>query len=254
MSLRDATIDRERRDLVTHQAMDEARLIRFVAGPDGLVAPDLGRKLPGRGMWVEALRTSVDAAVKKNLFSRSAKAPAEADSRPGRYRRIPADPALSGPVGSCPARRCAYLGLREIRRGDPIGQGRLAHRSCRRCLRWSRETPRSCPASDDQGLWRIQCGRFEFGPWAGKCDTLLYCCMAAEPIAGPSRSNDWRDFDRFGLSRGTWIIRARRAGAGRTRTRRTSLNGRNDGRGQASFERRTPHGFLRFRVGKRDDF
>ncbi len=75
MSLRDATIDRERRDLVTHQAMDEARLIRFVAGPDGMVAPDLGRKLPGRGMWVEASRASVDAAVKKNLFSRSAKAP-----------------------------------------------------------------------------------------------------------------------------------------------------------------------------------
>ena len=75
MSLRDATIDRDRRDLVTHQAMDESRLIRFVAGPDGMVAPDLGRKLPGRGMWVEASRASVDAAVKKNLFSRSAKAP-----------------------------------------------------------------------------------------------------------------------------------------------------------------------------------
>jgi len=74
MSLRDATTDRERRDLVTHQAMDEARLIRFVAGPDGMVAPDLGRKLPGRGMWVEASRASIDAAVKKNLFSRSAKA------------------------------------------------------------------------------------------------------------------------------------------------------------------------------------
>ena len=73
MSLRDATIDRERRDLVTHQAMDESRLIRFVAGPDGMVAPDLGRKLPGRGMWVEASRASIDAAVKKNLFSRSAK-------------------------------------------------------------------------------------------------------------------------------------------------------------------------------------
>ena len=74
MSLRDATIDRERRDLVTHQAMDESRLIRFVACPDGAVAPDLGRKLPGRGMWVEASRASIDAAVKKNLFSRSAKA------------------------------------------------------------------------------------------------------------------------------------------------------------------------------------
>lgn len=75
MSLRDATIDRERRDLVTHQVMDESRLIRFVAGPDGGVVPDLARKLPGRGLWVAADRASIAAAVKKNLFSRAAKAP-----------------------------------------------------------------------------------------------------------------------------------------------------------------------------------
>ncbi|QQQ17463.1 RNA-binding protein [Brevundimonas vitis] len=75
MGLRDATTDRERRDLVSHQVMDESRLIRFVAAPDGSVAPDLGRKLPGRGLWVAADRASVQAAVKKNLFARSAKAP-----------------------------------------------------------------------------------------------------------------------------------------------------------------------------------
>ena len=73
MSLRDATIDRERRDLVSHEVMDESRLIRFVAGPDGQVVPDLGRKLPGRGLWVEASRASIEAAVKKNGFTRSAK-------------------------------------------------------------------------------------------------------------------------------------------------------------------------------------
>ena len=75
MSLRDATIDRDRRDLVTHQAMDESRLIRFVAAPDGGVVPDLARKLPGRGLWVAADRASIETAVKKNLFSRAAKAP-----------------------------------------------------------------------------------------------------------------------------------------------------------------------------------
>ncbi|RZJ31503.1 MAG: RNA-binding protein [Brevundimonas sp.] len=75
MSLRDATIDRDRRDLVTHQAMDESRLIRFVAAPDGGVVPDLARKLPGRGLWVAADRLSIETAVKKNLFSRAAKAP-----------------------------------------------------------------------------------------------------------------------------------------------------------------------------------
>jgi uncharacterized protein len=73
MSLRDATIDRERRDLASGQVMDESRLIRFVAGPDGQVVPDLGRKLPGRGLWVEATRAAVDLAVKKNGFTRAAK-------------------------------------------------------------------------------------------------------------------------------------------------------------------------------------
>lgn len=73
MSLRDATIDRERRDLVSHEVMDESRLIRFVAGPDGQVVPDLGRKLPGRGLWVEASRASIETAVKKNGFTRAAK-------------------------------------------------------------------------------------------------------------------------------------------------------------------------------------
>ncbi|MDX9998621.1 MAG: RNA-binding protein [Phenylobacterium sp.] len=68
-----AEAHRERRDIVSGQPMDEDRLIRFVAGPDGTVVPDLGRKLPGRGIWVAADRAAVEQAVKKNAFSRSAK-------------------------------------------------------------------------------------------------------------------------------------------------------------------------------------
>ena len=100
MSLRDATIDRERRDLVSHEVMDESRLIRFVAGPDSQVVPDLGRKLPGRGLWVEASRASVEAAVKKNGFTRAAKTKLTA----------PAD--LADVVERLLARRCLdQLGL-----------------------------------------------------------------------------------------------------------------------------------------------
>jgi predicted RNA-binding protein YlxR (DUF448 family) len=64
---------RERRDIVSGEVTDEARLIRFVAGPDGAVVPDLARKLPGRGLWVAADRASVETAAKKGLFSRAAK-------------------------------------------------------------------------------------------------------------------------------------------------------------------------------------
>ena len=38
-----AAASRERRDIVSGEVMDEARLIRFVAGPDGVVVPDLAR-------------------------------------------------------------------------------------------------------------------------------------------------------------------------------------------------------------------
>lgn len=69
-----AQASRERRDIVSGEVMDEARLIRFVAGPDGAVVPDLARKLPGRGMWVAADRASVTTAAGKGLFSRAAKA------------------------------------------------------------------------------------------------------------------------------------------------------------------------------------
>ncbi len=53
---------------------DEAKLIRFVPGPEGKVVPDLARKLPGRGIWVAATRDAVETAAKKGLFARAAKA------------------------------------------------------------------------------------------------------------------------------------------------------------------------------------
>src|SRR2546426_10204991 len=69
-----AQASRERRDIVTGEVMEEAALVRFVAGPDGVVVPALAGKLPGRGLWVAADRASVETAARKGLFSRAAKA------------------------------------------------------------------------------------------------------------------------------------------------------------------------------------
>jgi predicted RNA-binding protein YlxR (DUF448 family) len=68
-----AEASRERRDIVSGVVMDEARLVRFAAGPDGVVTPDLARKLPGRGLWVAATREAIGFAGAKGLFSRAAK-------------------------------------------------------------------------------------------------------------------------------------------------------------------------------------
>lgn len=66
---------RQRRCIVTGEVLPEAALIRFVAGPEGDVVPDLAAKLPGRGMWVVASRQALEKAGAKNHFSRAAKAP-----------------------------------------------------------------------------------------------------------------------------------------------------------------------------------
>ena len=64
----------ERRCIVTGEVQPKAGLIRFVAGPDGQVVPDLAEKLPGRGIWVTADRAAIAKAAAKGLFSRGARA------------------------------------------------------------------------------------------------------------------------------------------------------------------------------------
>ena len=56
--------------IVTRVVKDEAELIRFVRSPDGVAVPDLGRKLPGRGVWVSLDRKILSDAARKKLFSR----------------------------------------------------------------------------------------------------------------------------------------------------------------------------------------
>lgn len=54
--------------------LPKPRLIRFVVGPDGVLAPDLEERLPGRGLWIVAERAALDRASAKGLFSRAARA------------------------------------------------------------------------------------------------------------------------------------------------------------------------------------
>lgn len=63
----------DRMCIVTREPADPERMLRFVAGPDGVVVPDLKRDLPGRGCWVTAERSKVEQAAKKNLFSKGLK-------------------------------------------------------------------------------------------------------------------------------------------------------------------------------------
>src|SRR5258708_3921756 len=101
-----AAAERERRDIVTGEGMGEARPIRFLPGPGGLLAPGPARKLPGRGLSVAAERACVERGAKKGLCARAAKA------------KVQAPPDLANLVESLLKRRLlSGLGL-ERRSGD----------------------------------------------------------------------------------------------------------------------------------------
>ena len=63
-----------RRCIATRRVRPKADLIRFVISPDGTLTLDLAEKLPGRGYWVAAERSTLERAVSKGYFSRAAKA------------------------------------------------------------------------------------------------------------------------------------------------------------------------------------
>jgi uncharacterized protein len=58
---------------VSREVRPVDELIRFALSPEGAVVPDLKRKLPGRGLWIEASRSRVAEAVRRNQFSRGFK-------------------------------------------------------------------------------------------------------------------------------------------------------------------------------------
>jgi len=67
----------DRKCIVTGEVQPKFGLIRFVAGPDGQVVPDVLGKLPGRGVYVAADRAAVEHAVAKKLFARGLKMPVQ---------------------------------------------------------------------------------------------------------------------------------------------------------------------------------
>lgn len=63
----------ERSCIITRNARPKAELIRFVVSPDGKIVPDLGGKLPGRGIYVTCSKLLVAEAIAKRAFSKAAK-------------------------------------------------------------------------------------------------------------------------------------------------------------------------------------
>jgi len=63
----------DRKCIATGEVQPKYGLLRFVAGPDGQLVPDILGKLPGRGVYVAADRAALEKAVAKKLFARGLK-------------------------------------------------------------------------------------------------------------------------------------------------------------------------------------
>jgi predicted RNA-binding protein YlxR (DUF448 family) len=63
----------ERTCALTREPKPVSDMIRFVVGPAGEAVPDIKRKLPGRGLWIDATRTAIEESVKRNIFARGFK-------------------------------------------------------------------------------------------------------------------------------------------------------------------------------------
>jgi uncharacterized protein len=100
---------RERRCIVTREALLEPHLVRFVLDPNGQLTPDIAATLPGRGMWVRAERGILERAVSKGHFCKAAGTPvAIGENLPDRVERL-LTARLSGDLGL--ARRAGELVL-----------------------------------------------------------------------------------------------------------------------------------------------
>lgn len=67
----DGRTSSERTCAVTRAVLPPECLIRFVASPDGVITPDITRKLPGRGVWLSCHAPVVAQATKTGAFARS---------------------------------------------------------------------------------------------------------------------------------------------------------------------------------------
>lgn len=59
-----------RRCALSRAELPAAQMVRFVVDPAGQVVPDIKKKLPGRGLWLEGRRDTLRKALQKGTFSR----------------------------------------------------------------------------------------------------------------------------------------------------------------------------------------
>lgn len=63
----------DRTCIVTKKIFELDQMIRFVCDEEGQIYPDMKRKLPGRGAWVQAQRSIIEKAILSKAFTKNFK-------------------------------------------------------------------------------------------------------------------------------------------------------------------------------------
>ena len=99
-----------RRCIASGELLPVAGLVRFVAGPDSTIVPDIDNTLPGRGLWLTADRAMIEKAASKQMFAKAAR------------RNVTVGADLADRVEELLRRRCLnHLGL--ARRAGLVAAG-----------------------------------------------------------------------------------------------------------------------------------
>ena len=166
----------ERTCIVTRQAMSPDAMIRFVAAPDGSAAPDIRRKLPGRGAWVTANRDSVVKAVRGRRLQKALELSAPVDpALADRVEDLLRDAAISALSMS---RRAGVAVTGFVKVADAIAKGTaLAVLTATDAGKDGRGKIESAVRRSPAGA-RTGCRAFGFGFRSHTCDT---CSVAFRP-------------------------------------------------------------------------
>ncbi|MGG5810774.1 RNA-binding protein [Falsiroseomonas sp. CW058] len=146
-----------RRCIVTRERQAKELMLRFVLSPERAVVPDLGERLPGRGMWLSAKADVIERAVTRGAFAKASRGVAHVppdlrarieDGLRGRVRDLVgfarrAGQAVSGwqaarewlqagrvglvvqAADGSPAERARLVGLRQVPVVAPMGAAEL---------------------------------------------------------------------------------------------------------------------------------
>lgn len=57
--------------IMSGETLDPERMLRFVIGPDGTLFPDFAENLPGKAVWCNLYRPTLQQAIDTNAFSKA---------------------------------------------------------------------------------------------------------------------------------------------------------------------------------------